>query len=200
MNVRSAFQKAGIVPFGPARILSTCPLFRQLSQEQADLLFRRIPSMFAIVKERGKLTETEFSEMFEGIVEDRPNSENSTRMVIDDMVTNRQRALIFSNPEYAAEMAARSEAKVQRHEVSRSRSLESDTLGLSSTPKLHGYMRCVNSTCLKEGERKNFAKCIGKACRSWFCSTSICAAMKQQHEIVCGKVGTRKNMKQDRSI
>lgn len=108
-NVVSAFRAAGtVVPnpdtgaleLRPDIILSHCPAFRDLTQEESDFVLSTIEPLSAACEEHGIIPEEEFQSCLDH-PEPVDNCPVKTHgMPLNQMTTNRQRAMVLSNSEY----------------------------------------------------------------------------------------------------
>jgi hypothetical protein len=96
---------------------------------------------------------------------------------LNEMSTNRQRAMIINNPNYINYLRNRQLAQEQQQQQKQARQ--------QNTKK--NIKTCSNVLCMKtQKENEKWMRCKGKNCRKYFCDQ--CGNYKVQHEIRCEKV------------
>ena len=95
----SAFKKAGVYPRSDAVILSKNPEFCLLKDDKAELVLASIQHFSECVDAKGYIMEDEFDEKFdeEENIDTVPAKHG---MPLNEMATNRQRAMIDSYPKW----------------------------------------------------------------------------------------------------
>jgi len=110
-NIRNAFFISGIAPLDFVTVMSHNPYFRTLSKEDAAwIISDAIPQVSEVCAEKGFVPEDDLHR----ILAVRPGLDNSAPrkgMALNDMSTNRQRALILNHPEFLVQLQLRREEK-----------------------------------------------------------------------------------------
>lgn len=110
-NIRSAFLISGIAPLDFVTVMSHNPHFRTLSKEDAAwIISDAIPLVSEVCAEKGFVPEEDLKR----ILAVRPSTDNSVPrkgMALNDMSTNRQRALVLNHPEFLVQLRQRREEK-----------------------------------------------------------------------------------------
>lgn len=110
-NLRSAFRASGIAPLDYVTVMSHNPHFRTLEKGDAEwIISEAIPQAAAVCAEKGYVPEDDLKR----ILAVRPNIDNSAPRkgkALNDMATNRQRALFLNHPEFLVELRRKKEEK-----------------------------------------------------------------------------------------
>ena len=203
-NILSAFKKAGIYPRSNEMVLSKNPEFRMLTDDEAEFLLASIQGFSECVDAKGYIHETEFDEQFNG-EEHIDTAPAKHGMPLNEMATNRQRAMIDSHPKWIelqeerrelkrvddAAKATRAAAKTQRknaREAKRIADIENHVPPAEVRFTSCLTTGCANKTPTKDKKPKGWYKCKGKNCRTWACGLILCVEGCKLHEAGCEKV------------
>jgi len=199
MNILSAYQSAGIIPYNSKVILSHNPHFRSLSQEAADFVLGAIDPLSDSFTQHGMVSEEYFSEVLSGF----PGVDNSpvrTGKSLNDMATNRQRALMINHPNWLAILAQRlpgASKQGSKQAVGGSASVGADKKGqvdgdsTAAGKKRKRATKCCSPLCSAiKGDGDQWSKCKGgaKNCRKEFCNSDACQKMFQDHKAMCKRL------------
>lgn len=201
MNVQSAFAAAGVHPFSPEIILSTCPAFCELDEEDAQYVMGSLDSLADCVRTGGLVPEAEFHRVLEG----NPNCPHPevkmTGKPLNDMCTSRQRAMIVNNPVYLSELKKRAATDGS----SSSTAVPSNAAGgvgdggagddnaESEQPakrtRLPPRTLCASASCrrVKSVGEVDWSACKVGRCKKVFCGSASCVAERLAHVAQCGK-------------
>jgi len=187
MNIRSAFATSGTVPFNPGTIMNVSPTFRSLPQEEADYVMGLAPILGETIQQKGYVPESTLDELFaeHPLLNDVAPKKGKP---LNDMVTNRQRAMVMNNETYLEERQMKQCDKEGKEMRKRLREADATAEGeVAAAPKKRKQRKqCKNPTCLKHlrEDADKGTKCPHKNCRYWFCN-SCCAANMLPHRRVC---------------
>jgi hypothetical protein len=202
-NVKSSFKSAGIFPRSDREILSKNPEFRKLSDGEAAFVLASIQGFSAKIDEKGYICESEFDQHFEA-EENIDTAPAKTGMPLNEMATNRQRAMIDSHERWqslqgerlelkrledeakAARVAAKAE-KLLRIEAKRIADLANNVLPPGVTFTNCGNGACEQRTPSKDKKPKGWMKCSGKNCRFWACGLLPCVNARLLHIEGCDR-------------
>lgn len=201
MNVQSAFAAAGVHPYKPEIILSSCPAFCELDEDDARYVIDSIDSLADCVRAGGLVPEADFHRVLEG----NPNCPHPERKVtgkpLNDMSTSRQRAMIINNPVYLSALATRNQASSSSNDPA----VAADTSGEpvdgagegsgdegeppAKKPRQAPRTLCASATCrkVKSAEEGGWHACKMGRCKKAFCGATACVAERVRHMNQCGK-------------
>lgn len=201
--IRSAFRKAGIAPLDYVTIMSHNKHFRELSKPDAEwVISTAIPAATKICSEKGFVPEEDLKR----ILNERPSVDNSVarkKKQLNDMATNRQRALILNHPEFlqqlkvkkaaaAAKKAAEEADGEQGGDGMKKRKKSQQPAGGAKKVKSGegdssgGASGMLCSACHTAGSKGGaWKKCSWRYCRQWFCPGGVCKDAVAAHEAVC---------------
>ncbi len=194
-NLQSAFAVTGIFPFKPAHILSSCYHFTTLDDEQADHIVNNLPVFAALMERDGMVTEVDFDRVL-GAVPGVDNYPPKVGMPLNDMVTNRQRALVISHPAYsvvAREILRRRVADGQPPEEP-AQNLQNPAIGGDGPQPPTTKKRkvpCTNFECNVKHDltAAGWVYCgLGakkKKCKKLFCVAEQCGVALEKHKLTC---------------
>jgi hypothetical protein len=156
---------------------------RSLDQDRADHLFDVLDNLVPIIRENGKATEQVYGELLNQKYSDIDNTVLKNGIGIDNMTTNRQRALIMNNSNYLKSVQ---EKKKSKEQVSKANIATRKT-------KSNNYLKCY--ACTNDYDTKELSKCIGKWCKHKYCNNKLCVMAKGTHQDSCEKVKKNSNNK-----
>jgi hypothetical protein len=174
-SILSGFHKSGIISesdgkFNANTILSQCPQWRKLSNEDGEWLMQQLPHFYKMFQENGCLPEDSFA-----ILNQRCGVDNAD-LNLDDFVTNRQLCLVLGKNVLTEYHRMRAEDKSssklnkewrQEYNAGRSRSQNS-------------RYKCVNGC----SNGTNIVKCSTSRCNFRVCQAEICQAMLLTHGMI----------------
>ena len=162
-------------------------------------MFQCLTPISELCYELGFVPEDEFQRILSE-EEEVDNSPAKTGKPLNEMVTNRQRAMIINHPAYLQELAARrlaaeeeesrkKAAKIAKEIDNNKRKKQSDDYDIIDDELLavKKPRRSLCSMCknAKEINDDPWQKCGLKGCRSQFCYRSACIRMCIEHRDIC---------------
>lgn len=215
MNIQSAFQVSGVYPFVPETILTTCPAFCEMSEEDAVFVVDTIPEMAELVRQKGYVPEEDFARIFAARPECPQPSVKESGKPLNEMATNRQRAMIINNEAYLNELAKRKaalQAKMNPATITSSATISAPTTalhlmqlvledtaaaeeeeeGIEPAPKrARAAPRTHCAHCRKvyidEEEDEAWDGCKIGRCKKLFCKSDTCQRKLLQHRAECSR-------------
>jgi len=216
MNIQSAFQVSGVYPFVPETILTTCPAFCEMSEEDAVFVVDSIPEMAELVRQKGYVPEEDFARIFAARPDCPQPSVKESGKPLNEMATNRQRAMIINNEAYLKELAQRKAAlQAKMNPVTSKTSTNTsapatalhlmqlvleDTVAAEeeeegvtgpATKRARATRRTHCAHCRKvfidEEEEEAWDGCKIGRCKKLFCKSDTCQRKLLQHRAECLK-------------
>ena len=202
-NVQSAFKKAGVYPRSNEMILSKNPEFRNLNENEAAYVLASIQRFSDCVDAKGYIPEEAFDEQFDA--EENIDTVPAKRgMPLNEMATNRQRAMIDSHPKWIelqeerrelrrieeeskAQKDAAKAQKIAAREAKRIADIENNIPPAAVRYTLCSAPGCENKTPSQGKKPRGWYKCTGKGCRTWACGLVPCTNACKLHEAGCTK-------------
>lgn len=190
-TIKSAYRKSGIYPYSSQQILSANSHYSTLSNEDAIFVKSILPELTACMRINGSISEEKFTQL----LVTRPavnNTQSRAGMPLNNMVTNRQRAVIINSEIFMQINQERLKRKRQpeiNQRSSKKQQLPNLTTALSHRINKSKY--CSNTICHNEITKENksqFSKCRGLYCRVTCCRSSTCSLFLNGHEDICEKV------------
>ena len=108
-NIHKGWATAGIFPVNPSTVLGQCPRFKTLTRAQRAKIFASLPSLTALVKEHGQLTDQQIQDAVGSAVNlEELAAVNTDRKPgskpVHTLTFNRRRALIINHEQVAAQI------------------------------------------------------------------------------------------------
>jgi hypothetical protein len=189
MTVKSAYRLSGVYPYNAGYILSRCPCFPGLPQDAADHVVNSIPQLADACEQHGIVPEEALAKVLEDHAACPHYAPKTKGKPLNEMVTNRQRAMVMSNANYLAALATRRAAATPATVTAAAApatgpanaNAESDTAPLPAAIRICSGPGC-NAT---SADRTGWHKCGFPYCRQHFCPREECCAARLAHRLVC---------------
>lgn len=204
-NIISSFKVGGVYPRCNRTVLSHNQEFCKQSEKEAQYVLATIEPFSLCIDAKGYIHEDEFDQQFQE-EENIDTLPRKTGMPLNEMATNRQRAMIDSHDGWLAELKERDELKRQQAEEKAKRAhdkeirkavtaggvVDADQNGQITpipTPTLNcSNLGCLNTTPTKGKKGDGWKKCPGKGCRVWSCGDLACVEGRERHSQHCKKL------------
>lgn len=196
MTVKSAYRLAGVVPFNKGFILSRCPCFPDLTQDAAQHIVDSIPGLADQCEEHGIVPEPALAAVLAGHPGCPQYAPKTKGKPLNEMVTNRQRAMVMSNDNYLSVLAARRELSAPRTAAAGTGS--SAAAGSADPTSGQGpsgsskqtHVACRGPNCTERCEKTaweecGWEKCGFPYCRQYFCPKVECRTARTTHRADC---------------
>ena len=190
--------QAGITsdPSCPNKIMSFCPHYCNLPTEVARNLLETIPIAVPFQIAQGYLYENDYPVIWKDLPPEVDNCpKNLTGKKLNDMVTNRQRVVIF-NDSFLATAKKNFENKLALDLTKKEKIMEQQRrkkVMLANAERKDNATTCSNPTCLllkmdqSPKDQSLWVSCESKKCKIVFCHLEACQIMGSKHQLVCTK-------------